>query len=60
MDKRTLQVARIGNSRGVRLPADTPERLGIRDSATMEEPSDGIPADRRVSFSMTSTCLPIT
>ena len=37
-----LKVARIGNSRGVRLPADTLERFGIGDSVLMVEQSDGI------------------
>ncbi|MEP6833821.1 MAG: AbrB/MazE/SpoVT family DNA-binding domain-containing protein [Gemmatimonas sp.] len=42
MEKITLKVARIGNSRGVRLPAATLERLGIGDSVIMEERADGI------------------
>jgi antitoxin component of MazEF toxin-antitoxin module len=42
MPKITLKVARIGNSRGVRIPAQTLERLGIGDSVIMEERSDGI------------------
>lgn len=37
-----LKVARIGNSRGVRLPAATLERYGIGESVMMEERSDGI------------------
>jgi len=37
-----LKVARIGNSRGVRLPATTLERYGIGDHVIMEERSDGI------------------
>jgi antitoxin component of MazEF toxin-antitoxin module len=37
-----LKVARIGNSRGVRLPAKTLERYGIADTVMMEERSDGI------------------
>jgi antitoxin component of MazEF toxin-antitoxin module len=37
-----LKVARIGNSRGVRLPAATLERYGIGTSVMMEERSDGI------------------
>jgi antitoxin component of MazEF toxin-antitoxin module len=37
-----LKVARIGNYRGVRIPAATLERYGIRDSVVMEERSDGI------------------
>ena len=37
-----LKVARIGNSRGVRLPAATLERYSIGASVIMEERSDGI------------------
>ena len=37
-----LKVARIGNSRGVRLPAPTPERYRIGATVVMEERSDGI------------------
>jgi antitoxin component of MazEF toxin-antitoxin module len=37
-----LKVARIGNSRGVRIPAATLERYHIGDSVIMEERSDGI------------------
>lgn len=37
-----LKVARIGNSRGVRLPATTLERYRIGDRVIMEERSDGI------------------
>jgi antitoxin component of MazEF toxin-antitoxin module len=39
---RELKIARIGNSRGVRLPAKTLDRYGIGDSVIMEERSDGI------------------
>jgi len=37
-----LKVARIGNSRGVRLPAATLERYSIGETVLMEERSDGI------------------
>jgi antitoxin component of MazEF toxin-antitoxin module len=37
-----LKVARIGNSRGVRLPAATLARYDISDAVVMEERSDGI------------------
>lgn len=37
-----LKVARIGNSRGVRLPAATLERYQIGERVVMEERSDGI------------------
>lgn len=42
MSEITLKVARIGNSRGVRIPAVVLERLGIGDSVIMEERSDGV------------------
>ncbi|MEO8603088.1 MAG: AbrB/MazE/SpoVT family DNA-binding domain-containing protein [bacterium] len=38
----TLKVARIGNSRGVRLPAASLRRYRIGDTVVMEERSDGI------------------
>lgn len=37
-----LKVARIGNSRGVRIPAVTLERYRIGDSVVMEERTEGI------------------
>ena len=37
-----LKVARIGNSRGVRIPASVLERYNVGDRVTMEERSDGI------------------
>ena len=37
-----LKVARIGNSRGVRIPATTLERYRIGDSVVMEERTEGI------------------
>jgi len=37
-----LKVARIGNSRGVRIPADTLLRYGISDGVMMDEREDGI------------------
>ena len=37
-----LKVARVGNSRGVRLPAPTLERYRIGDRVIMEERADGI------------------
>jgi antitoxin component of MazEF toxin-antitoxin module len=37
-----LKVARIGNSRGIRIPAGTLERYRIGASVVMEERSDGI------------------
>jgi antitoxin component of MazEF toxin-antitoxin module len=38
----TLKVARIGNSRGVRLPAASLRRYRIGDTVLMEERSEGI------------------
>jgi len=37
-----LKVSRIGNSRGVRLPAETLRRYGIGSEVLMEENSEGI------------------
>lgn len=37
-----LKIARIGNSRGVRLPAVALRRYGFGDAAIMEERSEGI------------------
>ena len=37
-----LVVARIGNSRGVRIPAGTLKRFGIGDRVIMEEREEGI------------------
>ena len=37
-----LKVARIGNSRGVRIPATTLARYRIGDSVVMEERTEGI------------------
>jgi antitoxin component of MazEF toxin-antitoxin module len=42
MEPVELKVARIGNSRGVRLPAETLERYNIGESVIMEERDDGI------------------
>jgi hypothetical protein len=48
MASRTLKVTAIGNSRGVRLPAESLKRFNIRNQVIMEERRDGIllrPAD---------------
>jgi antitoxin component of MazEF toxin-antitoxin module len=37
-----LKVTRIGNSRGIRLPADALKRYQVEDTPVMEERSDGI------------------
>ena len=42
MTPKHLTVARIGNSRGVRIPATTLTRYGIGDAVIMEEREDGI------------------
>ncbi|MGH7658606.1 MAG: AbrB/MazE/SpoVT family DNA-binding domain-containing protein, partial [Gemmatimonadales bacterium] len=39
---KSLKVARIGNSRGVRIPAGTLKKYGIGEEVIMEERSDGI------------------
>lgn len=55
-----LKVARIGNSRGVRLPAGTLARYRIGASVVMEERSDGIllrprgPASPKLSWDDTA------
>jgi antitoxin component of MazEF toxin-antitoxin module len=55
-----LKVARIGNSRGVRLPASTLERYRIGESVVMEERSEGIllrprgPARSKLSWEETA------
>jgi SpoVT / AbrB like domain. len=55
-----LKVARIGNSRGVRIPAETLERYRIGTSVVMEERSDGIllrprgPAQPKLSWEETA------
>lgn len=42
MSTRNLSIVRIGNSRGIRLPAATLKRYGFGDELVMEERSDGI------------------
>jgi antitoxin component of MazEF toxin-antitoxin module len=37
-----LKITRIGNSRGIRLPAETIRRYGIGEAVVMEQRSDGI------------------
>lgn len=55
-----LKVSRIGNSRGVRLPADSIRRYAIGDSLIMEERSDGLllrtpgPAVEKLSWADTA------
>ncbi len=58
-----LKVARIGNSRGVRIPATTLVRYQIKDTVVMEERSDGIllrvpaPAHPRLSWEETARAM---
>lgn len=60
MASHELKVARIGNSRGVRIPAATLARYQIGDSVVMEERADGIllrppgPAAPRLSWEETA------
>ena len=60
MKPRELKVARIGNSRGVRIPAATLERYHIGETVVMEERSDGIllrphgPANPKLSWDDTA------
>ena len=55
-----LKVARIGNSRGIRIPARTLERYRIGATVVMEERSDGIllrppgPASPKLSWEETA------
>lgn len=42
MNRVELKVTRIGNSRGVRIPAATLDRYEIGETVVMEERSDGI------------------
>jgi antitoxin component of MazEF toxin-antitoxin module len=60
MTRRELKLARIGNSRGVRLPAESLKRYGFGDTVVMEERSDGIllrpagPAAEKLSWEETA------
>jgi len=55
-----LKITRIGNSRGIRLPAETIKRYGIGDTVVMEQRSDGIflrpggPAMQKLSWEDTA------
>lgn len=58
-----LKVARIGNSRGVRLPAATLERYQVGDALMMEERAEGIllrppgPAPAKLSWEDTAAAM---
>lgn len=60
MEPTELKVARIGNSRGIRIPARTLERYRIGATVVMEERSDGIllrptgPASPKLSWEETA------
>jgi antitoxin component of MazEF toxin-antitoxin module len=60
MEPIELKIARIGNSRGVRIPAPTLARYRIGDAVVMEERSDGIllrppgPASPKLSWEETA------
>ena len=59
----SLKVARIGNSRGVRLPARTLAKYAIGGAVTMEERADGIflrpsgPATAKLSWTATAQAM---
>ena len=58
-----LRITRIGNSRGIRLPAETIKRYGIGDAVVMEQRSDGIflrptgPAVAKLSWEDTARAM---
>jgi antitoxin component of MazEF toxin-antitoxin module len=60
MEPTELKVARIGNSRGIRIPSGTLERYRIGAKVVMEERSDGIllrpvgPASPKLSWEETA------
>lgn len=60
-----LKITRIGNSRGIRLPAETIKRYGIGTSVVMEQRSDGIflrptgPATAKLSWEETARAMEI-
>jgi antitoxin MazE len=60
MNPTELKVARIGNSRGIRIPAQTLQRYQIGATVMMEERSDGIllrppgPASPKLSWEETA------
>lgn len=63
MATQELKIARIGNSRGVRLPAAALQRYGMEGAVIMEERSDGIllrplgPAPRKLSWEETAKAM---
>lgn len=63
MPSRELKITRIGNSRGVRLPAESLKRYRFGDTLVMEERSDGIllrptgPAVAKLSWAETARAM---
>ncbi len=63
MTSRELKITRIGNSRGVRLPAESLKRYRIGETVVMEERSDGIllrptgPAVAKLSWEETARAM---
>jgi antitoxin component of MazEF toxin-antitoxin module len=63
MASRELKITRIGNSRGVRLPAESLKRYRIGATVVMEERSDGIllrptgPAVPKLSWEETARAM---
>jgi len=63
MKTTTLKVARIGNSRGVRLPVGSLRRYRISESVIMEERSEGIllrppgPVQEKLSWEETAKAM---
>lgn len=63
MASRELKITRIGNSRGVRIPAESLKRYRIGDAVVMEERSDGIllrptgPAVAKLSWEETARAM---
>ena len=63
MQTTELKIAKIGNSRGVRIPADVLRRYAFGDTATMVESVDGIllrpkqQADAKLSWADTAKAM---
>jgi len=64
MNTTTLKITRIGNSRGVRLPAATLRRYHLEDDVIMEERSEGIllrptdiPAVKKLTWEETAKAM---
>jgi len=63
MQTKDLSIARIGNSRGIRIPADVLRRYAFTDKATLVEGVDGIllrpkrQADAKLSWADTAKAM---